>query len=382
MTTMADIKRNGGALDLRGSAPKKSGSAAIPAGQLHGKQVSGTGLLDLRAGTAKTVDGPVSSAAKTNREKQVSAATDTTPTPAASASHRPAGVNATQAARGAVQSQPSATILPTPAKPVTPAVSAPSSKPVKPSSIPANAASPQKAPEKPAVNLTPTTSAAATQAQSATPRSPLIKKFDPHPATASSREVLPNQVAAQVDSMKVQAETAPPPPTAPKSPALQQALKAAKRSVNTPKLLQLAAGIAAIGLMAGIVWVQNSPKLAFRNAANQAGIDASLPTYIPSSYHQAGPVSVSPGQITLSFNSPSVNQPLKISQQSSSWDANSLRDNYIAKQTENYLTVQGQGLTIYLYGDQADWINHGVWYQLRGIASLDRQQVLKIVYGL
>ena len=51
-------------------------------------------------------------------------------------------------------------------------------------------------------------------------------------------------------------------------------------------------------------------------------------------------------------------------------------------QTANYLTVQGQGLTIYLFGNQANWINHGVWYQLNGVAALSRDQILKVAYGL
>lgn len=181
--------------------------------------------------------------------------------------------------------------------------------------------------------------------------------------------------------MSTAAATAPAPPPPPQSPALQQALAAAKKSSNTASVLKIGAAVAVIGIMASVVWAQNSPKLAFHNAAAKAGIDASLPTYIPSSYHQTGPVSVNPGELTMAFTSP-VSNAIKIVQQQSSWDASSLRDNYISHQTENYLTVQGQGLTIYLYGNQADWINHGVWYQINGIASLSREQVLKIAYGL
>ncbi|HUC87407.1 MAG TPA: hypothetical protein VMR75_03780, partial [Candidatus Saccharimonadales bacterium] len=167
----------------------------------------------------------------------------------------------------------------------------------------------------------------------------------------------------------------------PQSPALQQALAAAKKSTNTSNVLKIGAAVAVIGIMATVVWVQNSPKLAFQDAASKAGIDASLPTYIPSSYHQSGPVSSSPGELVMAFTSP-VSSALKIVQQATSWDANSLRDNYITRQTDNYLTVQGQGLTIYLYGNQADWVNHGVWYQVNGIAGLSRAEVLKIAYGL
>jgi hypothetical protein len=193
---------------------------------------------------------------------------------------------------------------------------------------------------------------------------------------------MPAAVGAHLDAMKTRAATASPPPVQPQSPALRQALIAAKQSTATPSVLKIGAALLAITIMGGIVWLQNSPKLAFRNDAAQAGIDASLPTYIPSSYHQNGAVAVSPGQLTLNFASPSSSQPLRIIQRSSGWDTNALRENYIDQQTASYVAAQGQGLTIYLYGDQADWINHGVWYQLSGTSNLARDDILKIAYGL
>lgn len=192
---------------------------------------------------------------------------------------------------------------------------------------------------------------------------------------------MPESVAAQVDTMKTKAAIAPPPPQ-PQSPALRQALSAAKQSTATPQVLKIGAALVAIGIMGGVVWLQNSPKLAFRNAATQAGIAASLPTYIPSSYHQSGSVAVSPGELTLNFSSPSAGQPLSITQRRSDWDSNALRENYVAAQTTSFLAVQGQGLTIYLYSNQANWINHGVWYQLTGTSKLGRADILKIAYGL
>lgn len=134
--------------------------------------------------------------------------------------------------------------------------------------------------------------------------------------------------------------------------------------------------------MGGFVWLQNSPKLAFRSAASQAGIDASLPSYIPSSYRQAGPATVASGQLTLAFTSPSAEKPIQITQRRTSWDSASLRENYVGRQSDNYLAVQGQGLTIYVMSDSVNWVNRGIWYTISGTAKLSREQVLKIAYGL
>jgi hypothetical protein len=90
-----------------------------------------------------------------------------------------------------------------------------------------------------------------------------------------------------------------------------------------------------------------------------------------------------PGLVTLSFNSPSATETLKIAQAKTDWDSSSLLDNFIIKNTDDYTTVQGQGLTIYLWGNnQAAWVNHGVRYSIEGAARLSREQILKIAYSL
>jgi hypothetical protein len=138
----------------------------------------------------------------------------------------------------------------------------------------------------------------------------------------------------------------------------------------------------AVAIMVGYVWVQNYPKLALQAASSKAGLTASLPGYVPSSYTLAHTDTV-PGTVTLSFSSPSAGEALKIAQARTSWDSSSLLDNFVAKNTDDYATVQGQGLTIYLFNNnQATWVNHGTWYSIIGAARLSREQVLKIAYSL
>ncbi|HVQ44881.1 MAG TPA: DUF4367 domain-containing protein [Candidatus Saccharimonadia bacterium] len=142
------------------------------------------------------------------------------------------------------------------------------------------------------------------------------------------------------------------------------------------------ATVTAVALMGGYIWLQNYPKLALQNASNKAGVTASLPTYLPSSYSLAG-TNTSPGLITLNFSSPSSTEPLKIDQHRTTWDSSSLLDNFVAKTTDDYATVQGQGLTIYLFNNNhATWVNRGIWYSIEGASRLSREQILKIAYSL
>jgi hypothetical protein len=145
---------------------------------------------------------------------------------------------------------------------------------------------------------------------------------------------------------------------------------------------RIAAAMAAITIMAGYVWVQNYPKMALQNASNHAGLAASLPGYLPSSYSLAH-TNTSPGLVTLKFSSPSAPEALTIAQHRTTWDSSSLLDNFVAKKADDYATFQGQGLTIYLFGqNQATWVNHGVWYSIEGATRLSREQILKIAYSL
>jgi hypothetical protein len=134
--------------------------------------------------------------------------------------------------------------------------------------------------------------------------------------------------------------------------------------------------------MGGYIWFQNYPKFALQGVDNQAGVAASMPGYLPSSYSLASTDS-SPGLVTLNFSSPSTPQALKIAQHSTTWDSSSLLDNYVAKNSDDYSAVQSQGLTIYLFdNNQATWVNKGIWFSIEGADRLSREQILKLAYSL
>lgn len=233
-------------------------------------------------------------------------------------------------------------------------------------------------------------------------RSPLINRFDvvtrpakpaapisqPRPTaqpprqSEPSRQTLPNQVVTQHQAMAKlapAASTAQSPAPVSNRPGRPSWKPRGGLSPHRGRILTTAATLA---IMSGYIWLQNSPKLALQNASNQAGVAATLPGYLPSSYNLSS-TKTAPGLVTLDFTSPSITEILKIAQHRTAWDSSSLLDNFVAKQADDYSTVHGQGLTIYLFGEnQAAWVNHGIWYSIEGAGKLSREQILKIAYSL
>jgi hypothetical protein len=190
---------------------------------------------------------------------------------------------------------------------------------------------------------------------------------------------MPNHAVTQHQAMTQLSHLPPaptPPPSAPPKAGWRPHLSL------SPHTGRLATTAAAIVILGGYIWLHNYPKLAVQNAGSQAGLTAALPSFLPSSYSLAG-TSTGPGLLKLKFTSPSAEVPLTIAQQRTTWDPSSLLDNYVAKNTDDYAAVQGQGLTIYLFGNNnATWVNHGIWYSIAGADRLSRDQILKIAYSL
>ncbi len=115
-------------------------------------------------------------------------------------------------------------------------------------------------------------------------------------------------------------------------------------------------------------------------AAHRAGFAAALPGYKPAGYSLSGPIAYSPGQVTINFGSNTDSRRFSLKQQPTTWDSTALLENYVTKQTPNYLTYQDRGLTIYIFnGSSAAWVNGGMMYQLEGKNSqLDTDQLLKL----
>jgi hypothetical protein len=201
-----------------------------------------------------------------------------------------------------------------------------------------------------------------------------------HPvmAAASMPPELPRQAETQHEAM-TRLPQAPPAPATPLPQTNGSWLRPALHAAAGSRVLTTAAAIA---IMSGYIWLQNAPKMALQSANAKAGVNATLPSFVPSSYNLIR-TDTGVGQVTLSFSSPSVPDPLTIAQQKTSWDSSSLLDNFVAKHTDAYSTEQSQGLTVYLFdNNKATWVNHGIWYTIDGATRLSREQILKIAYSL
>lgn len=150
-----------------------------------------------------------------------------------------------------------------------------------------------------------------------------------------------------------------------------------------PQFATIGAVAACFILLAGYISYLNYPKLAMRVATSKAGFDAQLPRYTPAGYGFSSKIASSPGQVVVRFDSHNDATSLALAQRQTSWDSATLLENYVKPRSNNYLTFQQNGLIIYIYnGNNAAWINSGVFYTLEGNSRLSNEQLIKVATSL
>lgn len=129
------------------------------------------------------------------------------------------------------------------------------------------------------------------------------------------------------------------------------------------KRFAIAASMAIITLaVLGYLVYLNMPDLSARVAAMQAGIEKSYPSYVPANYRLDGLVKEDNGRITMNFKN-DANDKFTLQEEKSSWDSVAVLANYVKKNWgSDYSIAKGQGLTIYVSGSNAAWVNGGVLY--------------------
>ncbi len=203
-----------------------------------------------------------------------------------------------------------------------------------------------------------------------------VPQIQPQTTFASK---LPNSVVSQIESLAKAAG----PAMAAQSAVGQNVSTTKPASSPAIKPATVVAAIVAIAIMGGYTWINNYPKMTVKTAASKAGIEASIPSYLPANYSLGNGVSFAPGEISFNLHNAQTGDDVAIKQRTTSWDSSSLLENFIAKDTSQYSSVQGQGLTIYLYdNNKASWVNHGIWYSIDATNNLTRDQLLKIAYSL
>lgn len=124
------------------------------------------------------------------------------------------------------------------------------------------------------------------------------------------------------------------------------------------------------------------PDISVKVAAMQTGIEASYPAYIPRDF-SLNDVSSEEGKISISFKGPD-RAAFVLSEEKSSWDSTTLLRNYVEPTwNTNYITTHEQGITIYISGSNAAWVNGGVLYKINTTSgSLTKKQLRNIVTSM
>ncbi|MDP4038579.1 MAG: DUF4367 domain-containing protein [bacterium] len=167
---------------------------------------------------------------------------------------------------------------------------------------------------------------------------------------------------------------------------LDQIVQTTSQSKSGFGLRAKSLALTAVGvvILGAYIWQINYPSIALRVASARAGINVSLPDYMPSGWKLAGDIRSEPGKVSYDLM-PSINknQKIIITQARTDWDSQALAENYLSGKTKDYTALQSQGLTIYIYEDnQASWINHGSWYKIEGKSNLIQDQIIKIATSL
>lgn len=206
----------------------------------------------------------------------------------------------------------------------------------------------------------------------------------PAPMDAASSMAAPTQVAAPTVSP---AQAAPTPAVVPATQSVMASPSAPPAPVAPAKGVRassVALSLVGLLLVGGYIWQVNYPNLALKVAGSKAGISANFPGYVPNGWKLSGNIQSSPGNISYNIANAKGGKSLQVSESKTNWDSQALAENYVAPKSENYLALQAQGLTIYLYdGNQASWVNNGTWYRVEGSGhGLSQDQVIKLATSL
>jgi hypothetical protein len=150
------------------------------------------------------------------------------------------------------------------------------------------------------------------------------------------------------------------------------------RKHHSKRRLRIGGAVALSLLVLGVVGSQNLPNLRLHEADAKAGFTATLPAHQPAGY-RLSQMQYSAGQVASQFQSNSSDTSYSLTQKPTLWDSTALRDNFVAPADSHYRTLQSNGQTVYIYGNQnATWVNNGIWYQLQSDGSLSDSELLNL----
>lgn len=246
------------------------------------------------------------------------------------------------------------------------------------------------APVKPTIKTSPMISRFADIRPAVAPAAPSHTKQEAKPAPV--KHPIQHKVASRRTHQIAKSSAAPPTTQELKHQAITKALYSSRPAETRvkksfarryPRLVSAGTASLAIVLLAGYFTYINLPSISVRVAAAQAGIDASYPSYQPAGYGIRGPVAYENGEVAINFQSTTNPSHFTINQSKSGWDSSALLDNYVIPQSDNnYASYSDNGLTIYVYGHNAAWVNGGILHTIEGDAELSGDQIRRIATSM
>ena len=151
----------------------------------------------------------------------------------------------------------------------------------------------------------------------------------------------------------------------------------AKRFFRAPTLITAALAFVILG---GYFTYINIPTISIRIAANQAGINAHVPS-TPNGYSIDGPVAHASGQIRINYRSNGGADGFSITQQESSWvNADIVR--YLLPSHEDHRMLDVNGMTIYRFGNNAIWIKDNILFTVNGNDLTSDEKIIRIAESI
>jgi len=167
-----------------------------------------------------------------------------------------------------------------------------------------------------------------------------------------------------------------------KAPHHNAKAKAFKPAQKRGRLASITSASLALIMLAGYFTYLNMPNLSVRVAAAQAGFDATYPGYRPDGY-RVNKVAYTEGQVGIQYVANGGSQGFTVKQEKSGWDSSALLANYVEPTSHGgYIPHSEKGITVYVFDNNAAWVNDGIRYTIQGDAPLSSEQILDIATSM
>lgn len=127
----------------------------------------------------------------------------------------------------------------------------------------------------------------------------------------------------------------------------------------------------------------NMPDISIKVAAMQTGIQATYPSYVPRDYRLSGVYTAQDNSVAMDFLGPNQAK-FTLTEEKLPWDSTALLNRFVRpKWGEDFTTIKEQGITIYISGSNAAWVNAGIVYKITNFhGELTKKQIKNIVTSL